>query len=237
LTLPRGAECWMAAIPPSSKQHLRQAVSLPGALPCFVPYMLRCICVHAPSLCTLTGAPLPTLQQIPNPPTRPPLHASCTTQRSAKCLATANLVTRTEPVRVDYCAWEPFIQQREAQHMGHNLQQRPITPTHPPAPLCLATHAFTCSHTIRTQCYADVWAQAITPGCALASSNVPGGKTGQDKTHHQAASPPFPHTHHQPFNPTPQRSSGHGQEARPTFFCRQQDLTRPHQLPPQILRK
>ena len=144
--------------------------------------MLRCICVRAPSLRTLTGAPLPTLQQIPNTPTRPPLHASRTTHRSAKCLATANLVTRTEPVRVDYCAWEPFIQQREAQHMGHNLQQRPITPTHPPEPLCLATHAFNCSHTIRTQCYADVWAQAITPGCALASFDC--SNMGRDLQQH-----------------------------------------------------
>ena len=182
----------MAAIPPSSKQHLRQAVSFPGALSCFVPFMLRCICVRAPSLCTLTGAPLLTLQQIPNPPTRPPLHASRTTQRSAKCLATANMVTRTESVHVDCCARGPFIQQRETQHMGRSVQQRPITPTDSPTPLCLATHAFTCSHTLRTQCFAYVWAQAITPGCVLASSNVPGGKIGQDKTHHPGCIPSLP---------------------------------------------
>jgi len=107
-------------------------------------------------------------------------------------LATANLVTRTEPVRVDCCAWEPFIQQRETQHMGRSLQQHPITPTHSPTPLCFATHAFTCSHTLRTQCYAYVWAQAINPGCALASSNVPGGKIGQDKTHHPGCIPSLP---------------------------------------------
>ena len=116
--------------------------------------------------------------------------------------------------------------------MGRSLQQRPITPTHSPAPLCLATHAFNCSRTLRSQCYASAWEQAITPGCALVSSNVPGGKTGHDKTHHQAASPRFPQTHRQPFNPYSPVLKRPWPGGKTIIFCRQQDLTRPHQPPP-----
>ena len=58
------------------------------------------------------------------------------------------------------CALASF----DCSNMGSDLQQHPITPPHPPAPLRFATHALNCSHTLRTQCYASVWAQAITPG-------------------------------------------------------------------------
>jgi hypothetical protein len=95
--------------------------------------MLRCTCVRAPSLRTLTGKPLPTLQQIPSTPTLPPLNASRTTHKSVKCLATTHLVTTLEPAR--WSATPGYLASNTGRrnHMGRNLQQHPITPTHSPA--------------------------------------------------------------------------------------------------------
>jgi hypothetical protein len=176
-----------------------------------------------------------SLQQRPITPPHPPAplclatHAlNCSHTLRTQCYASVWAQAITPG-----CALASF----DCSNMGRDLQQHPITPTHPPAPLCFATHALNCSHTLRTQCYASVWAQAITPGSALASSTDPGGKTGQDKTHHQAASPPFPHTHRQPLNHYSPVSKRPWPGGETNIFCRQQDLTRPHHPPPQILRK
>ena len=101
-----------------------------------------------------------------------------------------------------------------------------LTPSQPPFSITSLTPSLFI-HVPRTQNPVSVWAQAITPGLALAFTSAQGCKS-------RAASPLFTHPHCQPFNhqfPVSKRSWPGG---KIKISCRPRDLARLHHLPSRL---